>query len=123
MGWQLEEQGAHRVGQFKMREVIEYRVCENIEGRGPGGEEGPPPPIVILAAQLRVAEFPHAFIAVTHSRKKAKNKRNERAHLEVAENYGDFGASEGEDEKDYEKDAEDVVNLRGTSRKKRRKKE
>mmetsp|Transcript_17633 Transcript_17633/g.57055 ORF Transcript_17633/g.57055 Transcript_17633/m.57055 type:complete len:221 (-) Transcript_17633:1033-1695(-) len=78
-----EVQGPRRgLGDVQLGKVVEGGVEEEVHGRGARGEVGPPPPVVVLRAQL-----------------------------EVAQHDGDLRARHDEDDEDDEEEPEDVVEL------------
>ena len=47
------EEGGDESDDLELREEVHDRVGEEVEARGAGGEEGAPPPVVVLVAELR----------------------------------------------------------------------
>ena len=76
------EEARDELCDLELCEEVEDGVGEHVARGGAGGEEGAPPPVVVLGAQL-----------------------------EVAHDDGDLGAGDDEDDEDQHEEAEDVVVL------------
>jgi len=72
----------HQLADLELREEVEPSIQEEVQRRGPRREVGPPPPVVVLTAELEVAE---------HDR--------------------DLSAGDDEDDKHQEEEAKNVVEL------------
>ncbi|RDX68699.1 hypothetical protein CR513_52285, partial [Mucuna pruriens] len=79
----VNQKHAYQLRDFKLSEEVECCIEEEVESRRARCEVGPPPPQVILTAQL-----------------------------EVAKHNGYFGTSDNEDGEDQEEEAEDVIDVR-----------
>lgn len=76
------EHAGDRLRDLQFREEIECCIQEEVQSRRAGCQVGPPPPLVVLTAQL-----------------------------EIAKHDGDLGAGHYQDHKDEEQEPEDVVEL------------
>jgi len=76
------EEGRNKGSDVKFGEKVENAVKEDVKSGGSGREEGTPPPVVVLGAELKVAH-----------------------------DDGDLGAGDDEDQEDEEEETKHVVEL------------
>lgn len=56
-----EEEVAERSSDVGFKEEVMDRETQQVEARGPSGEERPPPPTIVLAAKMEVAKQDAGF--------------------------------------------------------------